>query len=158
MNKAIIMGRLAGDPELKQTGNGISVTRFTVAVDRPYSKGSDRQTDWVDIVAWRNTAEFLCKYFQKGSPIIIEGSIQTKSWEKDGQKHKSVEVNADNVMFVPREKAKSEGSVAAQNTVSINEGKSSYQEQKEVYGTQSFAQGGDDEFQQVQMDDEDLPF
>ena len=148
MNKAIIMGRLAGDPELKQTGNGISVTRFTVAVDRPYSKGSDRQTDWVDIVAWRNTAEFLCKYFQKGSPIIIEGSIQTKSWEKDGQKHKSVEVNADNVMFVPR--TADNKAAVAQNTT--------HQEPKEVYGTQSFAQGGDDEFQQVQMDDEDLPF
>ena len=147
MNKAIIMGRLAGDPELKQTGNGISVTRFTVAVDRPYSKGSDRQTDWIDIVAWRNTAEFLCKYFQKGSPIIIEGSIQTKSWEKDGQKHKSVEVNADNVMFVPR--TADNKAAAGQNTTN--------QETKEVYGAaQAFTQGNNEDFEQV--NDEDFPF
>ena len=158
MNKAILMGRLAGDPELKQTGSGLSVTSFTIAVERRTGKG-EHQTDWVDCVAWRNTAEFLCKYFQKGSPIIVEGSIQTRTWEKDGQKHKVVEILADNIMFVPRDKTKSEGSVAAQNTVPINEGKSSYQEERAVYGAiQSFEQGSDDEFQQVQMDDEDLPF
>ena len=105
MNKATLIGRLAADPELRQTGSGIAVTSFTIAVDRPYTKGSDRQTDWIDIVAWRNTAEFVCKYFQKGSPIIIEGSIQTRMWEdKAGQKRKSVEIVAENVEFVPRSK------------------------------------------------------
>ena len=159
MNKVIIIGRLTAEPELRQTGSGVPVTSFTVASDRTYSKGTERHTDWIDCVAWRNIAEFICKYFQKGSPIVVEGRIETRNWEKDGQKHKVVEILADNIMFVPRDKTKSEGSVAAQNTVSINEGKSSYQEQKEVYGAnQSFAQGGDDEFQQVQMSDEDLPF
>ena len=100
MNKVVLLGRLAADPELRQTGNGISVTSFTIAVDRQYSKGADRQTDWIDIVAWRNTAEFVCKYFQKGSPIIVEGSLQTRLWEdKAGQKRKSVEVQADNIEF-----------------------------------------------------------
>ena len=113
MNKATIIGRLAADPELKQTGSGIAVTSFTLAVDRPFSKGSDRQTDWIDIVAWRNTAEFVCKYFQKGSPIIVEGSIQTRMWEdKAGQKRKAVEINAENVEFVPAAKGKAEGNVA----------------------------------------------
>jgi single-strand DNA-binding protein len=105
MNKATLIGRLAADPELRQTGSGIAVTSFTIAVDRPYTKGSDRQTDWIDIVAWRNTAEFVCKYFQKGSPIIIEGSIQTRMWEdKAGQKRKSVEIVAENVELFPEAK------------------------------------------------------
>ena len=100
MNKATLIGRRAADPELRQTGSGIAVTSVTLAVDRPYTKGSDRQTDWIDIVAWRNTAEFVCKYFQKGSPIIIEGSIQTRMWEdKAGQKRKSVEIVAEKTVM-----------------------------------------------------------
>ena len=97
MNKVVLLGRLAADPELRQTPNGHTVTSFTIAVDRQYSKGADRQTDWIDIVA--------CKYFQKGSPIIVEGSIQTRTYDdKNGQKRKAVEIQADNVEFVPRSK------------------------------------------------------
>ena len=104
MNKVTLIGRLAADPELRQTGEGTNVTNFTLAVTRPYSgKESETQTDWIDIVAWRNTAEFVCKYFQKGSPIVIEGSIQTRMWEdKAGQKRKTVEILAESVEFVPR--------------------------------------------------------
>ena len=110
MNKATLIGRLAADPELRQTGGGVPVTSFTLAVDRAYSKGNDRQTDWIDIVAWRGTAEFVCKYFQKGSPIVVEGSIQTRVWEdKEGKKRKTVEVLAENVEFTPRTKESSEG-------------------------------------------------
>lgn len=110
MNKVVLLGRLAADPELRQTPNGHTVTSFTIAVDRQYSKGADRQTDWIDIVAWRNTAEFVCKYFQKGSPIIVEGSIQTRTYDdKNGQKRKAVEIQADNVEFVPRPKDTSAG-------------------------------------------------
>ena len=106
MNKATLIGRLAADPELRQTGEGTNVTNFTIAVTRSYSgKESEVQTDWIDIVAWRNTAEFVCKYFQKGSPIIVEGSIQTRMWEdKAGQKRKTVEILAESVEFVPRVK------------------------------------------------------
>lgn len=110
MNVVTIIGRLAADPELKTTGSGISVTNICVAVDRKVTKGEDKITDWIDVVAWRNTAEFICKYFQKGSPIVVTGSLQTRMWDdKNGQKRKTVEVIADSVEFVP--KAKSENSV-----------------------------------------------
>ena len=111
MNKVFLIGRLAADPELRQTGDGKNVTNFTIAVTRPYSgKESEVQTDWIDIVAWRHTAEFICKYFQKGSPIVVEGSIQTRVWEdKEGKKRKTVEVLAENVEFTPRTKEALEG-------------------------------------------------
>ena len=100
MNKATLIGRLAADPELRQTGSGIAVTSFTIAVDRPYTKGSDRQTDWIDIVAWRSTAEFAAKWFTKGMQVAVSGKIQTRTWEdKQGNKRKSVEVVADEVFF-----------------------------------------------------------
>lgn len=99
MNVAIITGRLAADPELKTTQSGVSVTSVTLAVDR-YSK-EERKTDWVDVVAWRGTAEFICKYFSKGQMMSVTGSIQTRRWEdKQGNKRKAVEVLAHNVEFV----------------------------------------------------------
>ncbi len=101
LNNAVIMGRLVADPELRTTENGISVTSFTVAVDRRFNKqGEERQADFIDVVAWRNTAEFICKYFSKGSMIAIQGSIQTRMFEdKDGNKRKSVEIVVDNASF-----------------------------------------------------------
>jgi single-strand DNA-binding protein len=107
MNKVFTIGRFAADPELKQTGSGIVVTSFTIAVDRPYSKG-EKQTDWLDVVAWRSTAEHICKHFRKGDGIIVEGTIQTRNWEdKNGQKRKAVEIVAENVEFLPRGKNES---------------------------------------------------
>ena len=118
MNVVTIIGRLAADPELKTTGSGISVTNVCVAVDRKVTKGEDKITDWIDVVAWRNTAEFICKYFQKGSPIVVTGSLQTRMWDdKNGQKRKTVEVIADSVEFVP--KAKGENPVKVDDTVSF---------------------------------------
>ena len=109
MNNVNLIGRLAADPELKTTGSGVSVTNFAIAVDRKGTKGETKITDWLDIVAWRNTAEFVCKYFQKGSPIVIEGSIQTRMWEDgDGKKRKTVEIVADNVEFVPKAKGEAQ--------------------------------------------------
>ncbi len=82
LNCAVIMGRLVADPELRTTGSGISVTSFTVAVDRSYQKaGTERQTDFIDVVAWRQTAEFVSRYFHKGSMIAVQGSIQARSYE-----------------------------------------------------------------------------
>lgn len=105
MNKVFTIGRFAADPELKTTGSGIAVTSFTIAVDRPYSKG-EKQTDWLDVVAWRSTAEHICKHFKKGDGIIVEGTIQTRNWEdKNGQKRKVVEIVAENVEFLPRGKS-----------------------------------------------------
>lgn len=118
MNVVTIIGRLAADPELKTTGSGISVTNICVAVDRKVTKGEDKITDWLDVVAWRNTAEFICKYFQKGSPIVVTGSLQTRMWDdKSGQKRKTVEVIADSVEFVP--KAKGENTVKVDDTDSF---------------------------------------
>lgn len=101
LNCAILMGRLVADPELKTTTNGVSVSSFRVAVDRAYQKqGEERQADFIDIVAWRQTADFVCRYFKKGSMIAVQGSIQTRQYEdKQGNKRTAVEVVADNVSF-----------------------------------------------------------
>lgn len=99
LNKVILMGRLVSDPELRQTPNGVSVCAFRIAVDRNYS-GKEKQADFIDIVAWRQSAEFVSKYFAKGKMIIVEGSIQTRKYEdKNGNKRTAVEVVADNVQF-----------------------------------------------------------
>ncbi len=102
LNIAVIMGRLTAAPELRTTPNGVSVTSFSVAVDRSYSSrsGGERQTDFINVVAWRGTAEFICKYFQKGQMIAIDGSIQTRNYEdKQGNKRTAVEVVANNANF-----------------------------------------------------------
>lgn len=101
LNCAIIMGRLTADPELRTTGNGISVCSVTVAVDRNYQKpGEDRQTDFITVVAWRQTAEFIDRYFRKGQMIAVQGSIQTRNYEdRNGNKRTAVEIVADSVSF-----------------------------------------------------------
>lgn len=106
-NRAILVGRLTADPELKQTPNGISVTSFSIAVNRSFtSKSGERQTDFIDIVAWRSTAEFICRYFSKGRAILVEGSIQTRTYvDKQGQNRRAWEVVADNAHFVESKNA-----------------------------------------------------
>ncbi len=101
LNIAAIMGRLTADPELRHTPSDLAVTTFTVAVDRNFSRsGTERQTDFIDVVAWRGTAEFVCKYFAKGSMIAVNGSIQTRMYEdKQGNKRKAFEIVADQVNF-----------------------------------------------------------
>lgn len=104
-NKVILMGRLCGDPELKQTNGGSSVTNFTIAVDRRYSKDEEKQADFISIVAWRQTAEFICKYFDKGSAILIEGELQTRSWtDQQGNKRYATDVVAHEVSFCEAKK------------------------------------------------------
>lgn len=100
LNKVILGGRLTANPELKTTPSGVSVTTFRIAVDRRFGKGEEKQTDFIDISAWRTTAEFVCKYFVKGSSICVVGSLQTRSYEKDGQKRTVYEIVADECMFV----------------------------------------------------------
>ncbi len=101
INCAVIMGRLVADPELRTTTGGISVTSFCVAVDRNYVKpGEERQADFINVVAWRQTADFVTRYFRKGSMIAVQGSIQTRSYEdRTGAKRTAVEIVADNVSF-----------------------------------------------------------
>lgn len=102
LNKIVIMGRLTRDPELRQTGSGTSVASFTLAVDRDYSgrDGGEKETDFIDVVAWRHTAEFVDKYFSKGDMAAVVGRLQIRSWtDKDGNKRRSAEVVADSVYF-----------------------------------------------------------
>ena len=101
MNKVILVGNLARDPELRQTPAGVSVARFTIAVNRNYTaKDGQQQTDFISCVAWRQQAEFLCRYFQKGSSIQLCGSIQTRSWDgQDGKRQYATEVVADELHF-----------------------------------------------------------
>jgi single-strand DNA-binding protein len=117
LNNAVIMGRLVADPELRTTGSGISVSSFTVAVDRRFNRqGEDRQADFIDIIAWRQTAEFVCKYFRKGSMIAVQGYIQTRMYEdKNGNKRKAVEIVADNVSFCGSKNESGSGSSFARD-------------------------------------------
>ena len=122
-NKVILIGNIGNDLELKKTPNDVSVTSFSLAVERRYTgKDQEKQTDWINIVAWRNTADFICKYFAKGNPILIVGSIQSRSWtDQNGNKRYVTEVVADEAQFVssksdsapnqpPAESAKSQNS------------------------------------------------
>ena len=97
LNVAVVMGRLVADPELRHTPSDVAVTSFTLAVDRSYVKsGTERQADFIDVVAWRSTADFVCKYFRKGQMMAVHGSIQTRTYtDKDGNKRRSAEVVAD---------------------------------------------------------------
>ncbi len=105
-NLVVLTGRLTADPELKQTQSGVPVTSFSIAVQRKYKAGEDAITDFINIVAWRQTAEFICKYFGKGKMIGIEGSIQTRKWmDDDGKNRTAFEVLANNVQFVESKKA-----------------------------------------------------
>lgn len=113
-NKVILMGRLVAAPELKTTPGGLPVTSFTLAVDRKYQKDGERKADFPTIVAWRQTAEFICKYFTKGSAIIICGELQTRSWTDDaGKKRYATEVLANEVNFVESKKNSEAGATEA---------------------------------------------
>nr|DAI75730.1 MAG TPA: Single strand binding protein [Caudoviricetes sp.] len=102
LNHIVILGRLTRDPELRRTGSGVAVTSFSVAVDRDFGNkdGGERETDFIDCVAWRSTGEFVAKYFTKGSMAAVSGRLQIRSWTgKDGNKRRSAEVVADNIYF-----------------------------------------------------------
>lgn len=110
LNKVILIGHLTADPELKQTQSGVSVTSFSIGVTRKYSRpGEQSQSDFINIVAWRQNAEFICKYFKKGNAICVCGSIQTRSYDAaDGSKRYVTEVVADEATFVEKKNEKGE--------------------------------------------------
>lgn len=111
-NKAILGGRMVADPELKTTQSGLSVTTFTIAVNRKAKSGEQAQTDFLNVTAWRQTAEFITKFFRKGNPICVVGSIQTRSWtDGQGQKKYATEILADEAYFVD---SKTDGQTQAQ--------------------------------------------
>lgn len=101
INIVALTGRIVRDPEVKKTNSGVSFANFSIAVERPYRSGEEKQTDFIDCVAWRHSADFFGKYFKKGDMIGVSGRLQVRTWETDdGQRRKSVEVVAENLSFV----------------------------------------------------------
>ena len=149
LNKVVLAGRVTADIELKQTPSGVSVASFSIAVNRRYvSKSTDAQAqpqaDFINVTAWRNTAEFISKYFHKGSAICITGSIQTRKWQdQQGNNRYSTEVVADEAMFVESKADAGQGGYSP-----------------EAYSAPSFSSGVNDapKFEDVNTDDSFLPF
>ena len=124
LNKIIIMGRLTADPELRRTGSGIAVTSFTLAVDRDFSskEGGEKETDFIDCVAWRSTGEFVANYFAKGRMAVVAGRLQIRLYtDKDGNKRRAAEVIADNVYFGDSKNSSTSQSPAPLQTFSAME-------------------------------------
>lgn len=152
MNQIVLMGRLTRDPELRHTQSNIAVASFTLAVDRGYSKDkSERQTDFIDIVAWRGTAEFVSKYFTKGQMAAVTGRLQIRDWQdKEGNKRRSAEVVAENVYFTGSKK-ESGGNTGGYAPYSDADAPPSTGEfSSQPLGGSDFAELGDD--------DDELPF
>ena len=111
LNKCFLLGRMTKDPEIRRTNGGTAVTSFTLAVDRDYKTNGEKETDFIEVVAWRNTAEFVSKYFSKGRMAIVEGRLQIREWtDKSGNKRRTAEVVADNVYFGDSKKENKEAS------------------------------------------------
>lgn len=147
LNHIVLMGRLTRDPELRRTGSGIAVASFTIAVDRDFSgkDGGEKETDFIDIVAWRGTAEFVSRYFAKGRMAIVSGRLQIRNWtDKDGNKRRNAEVVADHVYFGDSKKEASSGDSYG----------SSYGQN---YTAPAYQQPGED-FAMLEDDDAQLPF
>ena len=175
LNHIVIMGRLTRDPELRRTGSGIAVASFTVAVDRDFGgrDGGEKETDFIDCVAWRQTGEFVSKYFTKGRMIVVSGRLQIRSWtDKDGNKRRTAEVVADNCYFGDS-KRDAEGGSYGGNTYGGNSyGGNSYGKQGGYNGGNSYGQqptggfGGyaqpasapASDFAMLEDDDAQLPF
>ena len=162
INRVILMGRLVADPELKTTNTGISVTSFRIAVDRNYVKaGEQRQADFFDIVAWRSSAEFVCRNFSKGSLIAVDGQLQSRSYQtKDGQNRTAIEVVADNVSFTGerRDTAGTYGGGYSQAPAPrANAYGGSQVAPEPVQQPAAYSAGSADDFQAMPLDD-DLPF
>lgn len=156
LNVVAIMGRLVADPELRTTTQGTNVCTFRIACERSYTqKGQQRQADFVDIVAWGKTAEFICKFFQKGSMIAIDGSLQTRNYQdKQGNKRTAVEVLANNISFAGA-KAADKPAAASYEQQTMNH----VQQAKAAQNAPqpAYTQGGTDDFTAIN-DTDDLPF
>lgn len=143
LNVVVLTGRLTADPELKTTTNGTSVCSFSIAVDRRYKAGEERQADFINIVTWRTSAEFVSKYFKKGQMIAIEGSIQTRKYQdRDGNNRTAFEVVANNVQFADFAKRDGDAPAAAAPAAT----------------PASYSNAGAGDFTSIDDVDEDLPF
>mgnify|MGYP002545044257 CR=1 FL=1 len=155
------MGRLTSDPELRYTPNDIAVTSFTLAVERSYVKsGTDRQVDFIDVVVWRQTAEFVCKYFQKGSLIAIDGRLQSRSYQdKNGNNRTAIEVNCDEVSFGETKKSREANGGYAGGGYGYDNGSQMRPEPAASQVAPAFdLPAGDSDFQELADDDGDVPF
>ncbi len=147
MNKVILMGRLTRDPEMRQTPNGVAVCSFSIAVNRRFAKEGQQQADFINCSAWRQQAEFICKYFTKGSMIAVVGQLQSRSWEnQEGKRQYSTDVMVDEVYFT--------GSRAETNTSGSSEGYTPAP-QRQNSGFGDIDSMG---FQTIDGSEDDLPF
>ena len=159
LNHITIMGRLTRDPELRRTGSGIAVASFTLAVDRDFGKNEngERETDFIDCVAWRQTGEFVSKYFTKGRMAVVSGRLQIRGWtDKDGNKRRSAEVVADNVYFGDSKRDGEGGSSFGGNTYGGNAYASA--PAAPAYGGYSAPSAPASDFAMLDDDDAQLPF
>ena len=175
LNHITIMGRLTRDPELRRTGSGVAVASFTVAVDRDFGgrDGGEKETDFIDCVAWRQTGEFVSKYFTKGRMIVVSGRLQIRSWtDKDGNKRRTAEVVADNCYFGDSKRDSDGGSYGGNTYGGNSYGGNTYGGNQGSYGGNSYGQqqsggfGGyaqpasspASDFAMLEDDDAQLPF
>ena len=157
LNHIVIMGRLVRDPELRRTGTGVAVASFTVAVDRDFGgrDGGEKETDFIDCVAWRQTGEFVSKYFTKGRMIVVSGRLQIRSWtDKDGNKRHTAEVVADNVYFGDSKRDGDSGNAYGGNTY----GGYSAPASAPSFGGYSAPAAPASDFAMLDDDDAQLPF
>ena len=160
LNHITIMGRLTREPELRRTGSGVAVASFTVAVDRDFGgrDGGERETDFIDCVAWRQTGEFVSKYFTKGRIAVVSGRLQIRNWtDKEGNKRRSAEVVADNCYF-GESKRNSEGNAYGGNTYGGNAYGGGYSAPAPSYGGYSAPAAPASDFAMLEDDDAQLPF
>ena len=160
LNHITIMGRLVRDPELRRTGSGVAVASFTVAVDRDFGgrDGGEKETDFIDCVAWRQTGEFVSKYFTKGRMIVVSGRLQIRSWtDKDGNKRRTAEVVADNCYFGDSKRDDASGSYGG-NTYGGSSYGSAYSAPAPSYGGYSAPAAPASDFAMLEDDDAQLPF
>ena len=156
LNHITIMGRLTRDPELRRTGTGVAVASFTVAVDRDFGgrDGGEKETDFIDCVAWRQTGEFVSKYFTKGRMIVVSGRLQIRSWtDKDGNKRRTAEVVADNCYFGDSKRDGDSGSAYGGNSFS-----NAYAAPAGIGGYSAPAGNPASDFAMLEDDDAQLPF
>lgn len=149
MNLAILMGRLTATPELRKTNSGLSVTSFSIAIDRRFSRGEEKQTDFINCVAWRQTAEFIANYFTKGSMIAVQGSIQTRKYtDKNGNDRTATEVVVDQAHFTGSKRES--GTEGGYNN-------SYSRDAAPAPAAPSYSNAGNSDFSEI-ADDDDLPF
>ena len=146
LNHIVLMGRLTRDVELRRTGSGVAVASFTIAVDRDYKpEGGEKETDFIDIVAWRQTGEFVSKYFSKGRMAVVDGRLQVRKWKnKDGENRYSTEVIAEHVYFGDSKKDSSSGN--------------NYGQQNGGYNVPASGDYSANNFDMLEDDDSELPF